>query len=394
MQLRAYSHPAPPVARMDTASAQLMFQHGLMQAQARVSNVWEAATLQRRDKAMQELDQWLQQLPALWNKTLLTCTPGDLVVYMEYHWLAQHAGTTLADGSTIASPSGVSQCFSNLSTGFKQIGRNGEWNPISSTGNPVESTLIANYCKGYKLEAWRAGYLEGSAVPMQLEKVTQLVDYLDQALADAQPGIPQLLIQRDIVLITLMWETALRGNNCGKLQWSDFSLPEGQPAPFPLPGPMQTGFSLVIRTNGTKTVKGQRSGPFTLTATDDRPHSCLPRLGQYLHLRFPAGQIATSQFLFSPQALDQSSFANRGMTASAINHRLTKHLQDAGLYEGESNHGFRRGQIQSMIAAGLERTAISQVTQIKTASVVDLYADLHRHVPRLERLFKRPASSV
>ena len=58
---------------------------------------------------MQELDSWLQALPAAWGGNLLTCTPADLVVYFESHWLAQHAGTTLPDGSVIASPSGVSQ---------------------------------------------------------------------------------------------------------------------------------------------------------------------------------------------------------------------------------------------------------------------------------------------
>ena len=107
MQLRAFSSSAPSAARLDPASAQLMLQHGLSKAQARVSNVWEAATIQRCNKAMQELDGWLQALPAAWGINLLTCTPADLVVYLESHWLAQHAGTTLPDGNIIASPSGV-----------------------------------------------------------------------------------------------------------------------------------------------------------------------------------------------------------------------------------------------------------------------------------------------
>ena len=81
MQLRAFSSSAPSAARLDPATAQLMFQHGLSQAQACVSNVWEAATIERRNKAMQELDRWLQNLHVAWGKNLLTCTPADLVVY-------------------------------------------------------------------------------------------------------------------------------------------------------------------------------------------------------------------------------------------------------------------------------------------------------------------------
>ena len=147
MQLGAFCTPALPAARMDAASAQLMFQQGLTQGQARVSNVWEAATVQRHTKAMQELDSWLQQLPASWSKNLMTCTPADIVVYMESHWLSQHAGSTLPNGAVIASPSGVSQCLSNCSTGFRQIGRSGDWDPLTHSGNPVDSTLIANVHK-------------------------------------------------------------------------------------------------------------------------------------------------------------------------------------------------------------------------------------------------------
>ena len=153
---------------------------------------------------------------------------------------------------------------------------------------------------------------------------------------------------------------------------------------------MGPGTSLVIRPNGTKTVTRERSGPFVLTASADAQHSCLPRLIRYLQLRFPAGQI-TAQFLFSPLARNQQAFEDQCLTASAMGKRITKHIQDAQLYAGESNHGFRRGQIQGMVAAGMDRSSISQATQIRTLSVVDLYADLSRHVPRLHRLQKRTA---
>jgi len=37
----------------------------------------------------------------------------------------------------------------------------------------------------------------------------------------------------DFVLILLMWETTKRGNNRGKLTWSDCFLVAGQQAPYP-----------------------------------------------------------------------------------------------------------------------------------------------------------------
>ena len=64
---------------------------------------------------------------------------------------------------------------------------------------------------------------------MLAAKVHQLVDYLDSQLAQSKSGLQQLLLERAIVLVLLMWETPMRGNNHGKLTWSDFFLPEGQP---------------------------------------------------------------------------------------------------------------------------------------------------------------------
>jgi len=392
MQLRAFSAPVNSEARLDPSSAQLMFHQSLAQAQCRVLNVWEASTIQRRSKAMQELDTWLQQLPAAWGKTLMTCTPADLVVYLESHWLSQHAGTTLPNGCTIASPSGVNQCLSSCSTGFELLGRVGDWNPLDSSGNPVDSSLVAQYRKGYRLEAWRSGYLEGSAVPMQAEKLYLLVDYLDHLVSGLPAGMPQLLLERDIVLILLMWETPMRGNNCGRLTWSDFFLTTGQQAPYPLLG-AAAGTALLVQPNGTKTVKGERSGPFTLTLTDDPQHSCLARLLKFLQLRYPDGHLSDT-YLFSPQTANQRAFHDVPLSSSALGKRLQKHLCDAELYAGESNHGFRRGQIQSMVASGMDRPAISQATQIKTLSVIDIYADLTRHIPRFERLQKRAASEL
>ena len=389
MQLRNFTPAASSVARLGPAAAQQMFQSSLVQAQGRVSHNWEVETIQRRNKAMQELDSWLQQLPAQWKKTLLSCTPADIVVYLESHWLAQHAGTILPDGEMIASPKGVSQCLSSCSTGFKLIGRMGEWNVLTNSGNPVESTLINQYRKGYKLEAWRAGYLEGSAVPfMQASKVFQLVDHIDSVLAGVSSPIGQLTLHRDIVLLLLMWETPMRGKDCGKLQWADFFLPSGEQAPFPLTG----SSSLLVKPNGTKTVKGQRSGPFPLTVGANVKHSCLPRLLAYMQLLNASGHFGTG-FLFRPLLPNRQAFQDEPMTGSNLGKRLTKHLQDAGVYAGESNHGFRRGQIQRMVANGMTKTAIGDATQIKTLSIVDLYADVSRHIPRLERLLKRPASS-
>ncbi len=199
------------------------------------------------------------------------------------------------------------------------------------------------------MHAWRSGYLEGSAVPINPSKVFQLVDYLDHGMQSSPAGLAQLLVERDIMLLLLMWETPLRGNDIGKASFTDFFLHDGQPIQTPtgqlqgLSSTAATVFQLTLGPSGTKTVKCQRSGPFTLTVTEDRQHCFPARLSSFIQHRFPAGQVA-STYLFSPLTANCSCFADAPMRAISIGHRLNKHLESAGLYAGESNHDVARSR--------------------------------------------------
>ena len=362
-----------------------MYQGALSTAHIRISNAWEADTIARRDKTMQELNLWLSQLPAMWHKTLMSCTPADIIAFMENSWLLAHAGTRLENGSLICSPSGVNQCFSSMSKGFGLIGRVASWTPEAPSGNPIQSSLITSYRKGYRMQAWRLGYLEGSAVPISEHKVFQLVDHIDSLLSPNLPAIMRVTLERDIMLVLLMWETSMKGNNCGRVTLSDFCHPGGNVLRAPLPGPLPVGYTMTLRPNGTKTIKGHRSGPFTLTVDSDYPHSYLARLPMYLQHRFPEG-APPSAFLFSPLTTNQLAFKHTSLSASAIGKRVKHHLEQAVLYAGESSHGFKRGHMQFLSAAGMNNADIGQKVQIKTAAIIDRYLDPARHLPRLDRM--------
>ena len=106
INLNKYGSTVQPGRLNSTQTAQLYYQ-SLHSDNGKMSNVCAADTVSRRDKAMQELHTWLQQLPADLGKTLLTCNPADILVFMESHWIQQHAGTDMHDGTCIASPAGV-----------------------------------------------------------------------------------------------------------------------------------------------------------------------------------------------------------------------------------------------------------------------------------------------
>jgi len=121
-----------------------------------------------------------------------------------------------------------------------------------------------------------------------------------------------------------------------------------------------------------------------LTAGDGTAPSFLGRLPAYLKHRMP-DNAPGSAFLFSPLTPDRRQFKDSCMSASDIGKRMRHHLEQAALYAGESSHGFRRGQMQALAAAGMPSADIGKKVQINTATTVEKYLDVSRHLPRLER---------
>ena len=154
--------------------------------------------------------------------------------------------------------------MSHLSTGFDQLGRVGPWSSTTTHGNPILSTVIGNYRKGFRLQAWRSGYLEGSAVPLTEDKVFQLVAYIDSLQPASTSPTAALALEHDAVLVLLWWESSLRGNNVGCVSLSDFFTLSGQPLHFPLSRVIQLGDQIQLVVNGTKTIKGDKGPSYRL----------------------------------------------------------------------------------------------------------------------------------
>ena len=75
----------------------------LADAWGALANAWEAQTILLRNKLMQKLDSWLQQLPAALGS----------------HWLSHRASTSLSNGNLEHSVSQWSQRLSSCSVGLK-----------------------------------------------------------------------------------------------------------------------------------------------------------------------------------------------------------------------------------------------------------------------------------
>lgn len=175
---------------------------------------------------------------------------------MESHRLPTHAGSLLPDGSMIVSPSGVSRCLSHLSTGFMLIGRVGDWD---------HSTKHRQSCDVRRPDPVQERLQDASLVlrlperfscANQQQKGLSAGGSLEHSGQSCLGVQQQLLLERDIMPILLMWETNFRDNDIGKVSFTDFCMMTIQTSTQQLQGLSTTaanGFQLTLRPNETKT---------------------------------------------------------------------------------------------------------------------------------------------
>ena len=115
-------------------------------------------TMKIRQAAIRELTNWLHSKQDACNRILQTAIPEDILVYFTQHWLPNHAGSMTNNGELIAAPGSLSNTKSHLSSELELLGRSGDWNPATQTGNPMLSAQVRTMLKGYGSHATQLGY--------------------------------------------------------------------------------------------------------------------------------------------------------------------------------------------------------------------------------------------
>ena len=362
--------PASSAAGMDSGLCQATYLVGLAQANALQAQSVAPKTLKTRHQHARELADWLQSTTT--GRTLQTCLQEDVLVFFTTAWLPAHAGS--ATGQKIAAPSSLSSIRSSLSTEFEQLGRTGEWNPATLQGNPMLSNQLRRMTKGYKAQASQQGYQVRAAEPIYSDKVKALLEILKYQQQHAT-GVERLLLIRDGLIISMLWQSSFRGFNVGALRLSNIVTPTNSPAiPYIVPEvTLQPGAQLYLLPDVTKSRKG---GHCTVDIRCD-----LLCFTTWLQLAVPAYEEAKqpiTNHVVRPLGRGSKTFAEKCMTSSAIWARFTHHLKVNNMYNGESVHSTRRG---SMIEASQQNASIEQVQEqamIRSKPIAMKYIDTTR----------------
>jgi hypothetical protein len=96
----------------------------------------------------------------------------------------------------------------------------------------MRSSLVNSFRKAHAHRAKLGGYKKKSALPWSEQDVLRLVAYLEQQIKEAD-GLGLLLLHRDLLIITLLWQTCSRGVNAGSWRLANILLPTGKILPPP-----------------------------------------------------------------------------------------------------------------------------------------------------------------
>ena len=369
--------PPAPTAIMAPATCQATYLSGLSQAHALQEQSVAPKPLQQRHRNARELADWLQSTNT--GRTLQNCTPEDLMVYLTTQWLPNHAGTTTKTGHKLPAPGSLLGVKSSLSTEFEQLGRTGPWNQATMQGNPTLSNQLQRMTKGYRADAASKGYEQRASEPIYSSKIKAMLQFLmskQQGLASKD----QLLLLRDGLIISMLWQTCFRGFNVGDIRLDNIRTPTNSPAiPFLVPQVLlQPNSQLHIHPDVTKNRKGGHS---TVTISSDI--MCFTTWLQLLVTSSEEARQPITNYIVRPLHKGTHTFAEKGMTSSAIWARFTSHLKAMDMYNGESVHSTRRGKmIESTFAHQASLEEVQAAAMIRTKQVAEKYIDISRPTRR------------
>ena len=204
-QLCTASTSSPTSPQLSSQEVVNLYSKGLAAAADIQQKLVKASTLKVRQAVMRELADWLQSTQAASNRTVMTAIPEDILVNLTQQWLPNHAGSETTSGDWITAPGSLSSIKSHLAQEFDLLGRTGDWNASTSSGNPMHSIQVTRMVKGYSNHATDLGYQKQGAEPLTEAEMHTLLKSMHRSCSSNMDQHQLLLVLRDGMLFSFLW---------------------------------------------------------------------------------------------------------------------------------------------------------------------------------------------
>jgi integrase len=231
--------------------------------------------------------------------------------------------------------------------------------------NPAKQESVKSYCEGYRMTLKAQGVREKLAKVFKEEKVIALSTYLENGVERSE-GNTKCVLMTDLATVDYLWESWARGKECGELRGDQLDLDAG----VALPG-------------WSKTVQSEPSARIELT--HGGRGRFIKSVANLLAEMERQGHSNGHGFLFRPLNRKRDGFEDSALSSNALRRRIQQHLRDAGIFDGETLHSFRRSAVQN--AASIEGYNVKKLMELgrwKSYAAFRIYIEeIHSSFPRV-----------
>lgn len=285
-----------------------------------------AATNNSRKRTFEEYQQFLAR--NAYGVTVETATAADIGAFIVGDWIPKHSSgcrTKLpSTGQPVPSVSAVNSVVKHLSKSYSLLGYEGR-------SNPAKAEVVKAFRNGYEKALHEEGVKVQRAKDFTEAKLDALLAHLARSINGCPPGLEKCVLLTDQAVVLYLWESLARGKECGELLLRQVEF--GEQVLYP-------GWSKTVRKEPSARI------PLASPASEGRLTFLEAAMQLVKGLDETGNGLGEDGFLFRSLNRSRTAFVDSPMTSDTLRKRLQRRPKDAGLFEGETVHSFRRSAVQ------------------------------------------------
>ena len=281
---------------------------------------------------------------------ILLASPGDITSFLADRDTCGKTTVHIVDCPSIMDRDPECSCPKRLAFGtllniisllhglFDKIGLQGQWNPVTSSGNPVMSPEVMLYKKGIKKEQSQGHVLIKQAKLLFLDKLSMIIDHINNVLVGPLLSRKRFIALRDKAFFLMQFFSGDRAGDLGHMLAQEIkALPDDS--------------GIVVTHTDGKNLSVGRTNVYSIPKCPESSLCVISALDKYSSGCEKMGVSLKYGYLFRP-VTESGMVLDQPLSYNAVYDRLKYYLQFLNVYDGETPHSLRGACAMMMAAQG------------------------------------------